>query len=104
MINKLMGGISRLLYERFGEDTVIYQDEVPQGFPEPYFFLLLTEASTRSLPNRRGEETDSLEHCLFSREAGQTLGFVCHGGRFDALVPMRHADGRKQNQGAKFSL
>ena len=65
VINKLMGGISRLLYERFGEDTVIYQDEVPQGFPEPYFFLLLTEASTRSLPNRRGEETDSLEHAYF---------------------------------------
>ena len=104
MINKLMGGISRLLYERFGEDTVIYQDEVPQGFPEAVFFSVADGSFRPFLAESSSGGNGFLGHCLFSREAGQTLGFVCHGGRFDALVPMRHADGRKQNQGAKFSL
>ena len=65
MINQLMGGISCLLYERFGEGTVIYQDAVPQRFQEPCFFLLLTGASVRSLPNHRREESDSLDIAYF---------------------------------------
>ena len=40
MINEIVKGISRALYETFGDEYTIYKEYVPQNFKEPSFLIL----------------------------------------------------------------
>ena len=92
MINQLMGGISRLLYERFGEGTVIYQDAVPQGFQEPCFFLLLTELLSVLCRIVVGRKRIPWTLFIFQRSRPNTR--IClPWQKIDAFVRVRHTDG-----------
>lgn len=53
MTNDIVKGISRALYETFGEDYTIYKEDVPQNFKEPCFVIIhLRGSSDMKSPNR----------------------------------------------------
>jgi hypothetical protein len=39
MVNKIIKGISRALYDEFGDDYNIYTEDIKQGLEEPCFFI-----------------------------------------------------------------
>ena len=39
MINEIIKGICKKLYETFGSDCKIYKENIPQGFTEPCFYI-----------------------------------------------------------------
>jgi hypothetical protein len=45
MINEIVKGISRALYETFGDEYTIYKDDVPQDFNEPCFMIVYLHGS-----------------------------------------------------------
>jgi hypothetical protein len=45
MINEIVKGISRAIYETFGDEYTIYKDDVPQDFNEPCFMIVYLNGS-----------------------------------------------------------
>lgn len=53
MIEKIISGISRTLFDIFGEDVEIYTEDVKQGFKEPCFIIeLVDEKVTNGVAGR----------------------------------------------------
>ncbi len=46
MTENIIGGISKAIFNEFGRDTVIYSEEVKQGFKCPCFSIALLKASS----------------------------------------------------------
>ncbi|MCI8806006.1 MAG: hypothetical protein HFE59_09030 [Clostridiales bacterium] len=46
MTNNIVGGIAKAIFNEFGKDTVIYSEEVKQGFKYPCFSITLLKASS----------------------------------------------------------
>ena len=71
MIDNLIGGIARQLHERFGETYTIYQDQIPQGFREPCFFLMMIGTSVSPIPNGRYAGKYALDVHYFPKRKGK---------------------------------
>lgn len=53
MINEILSGISNALENEFGENYEIYNDEMPQDFLEPCFFIACIGPSEQQIFNSR---------------------------------------------------
>ena len=53
MLNDILDGITRKIYELFGDGYEIYLDPVRQGLKEPCFFVQVLEPTERQIVGRR---------------------------------------------------
>lgn len=53
MVNEIVKGISKKLYETFGDSYKIYKENIPQGFTEPCFHIRHVQTfNSKKLANR----------------------------------------------------
>lgn len=75
MIQEILEGVAQTLYQVFGEDCKIYENDVEQGLQEPCFFLGVLQPSLSPLPGGRSLSMYPLDVQYFpaSRRDNQTL-------------------------------
>lgn len=71
MINKIIVGISKKLYETFGSEYTIYTENVEQNLQEPCFLIELVNSSRKKLPGSRYISTNQFDICYFSNASEQ---------------------------------
>lgn len=53
MINEIIKGISKAIYDEFGDGYKIYKENIPQGFSEPCFYIRHVQTfNSKKLANR----------------------------------------------------
>lgn len=75
MIQEILEGVAQALYQTFGDDCKIYENDVEQGLQEPCFFLGVLQPSLSPLPGGRSLSQNPLDVQYFpaSRRDNQTL-------------------------------
>ena len=76
MINDVINGVAASLYEAFGDEYPIHQNDVTQGLKEPCFFIALLSPSMQREPNRRITLTVPLDVHYFPADSGDNAGMA----------------------------
>lgn len=75
MIQEIIEGVAQALYQTFGDEYKIYENDVEQGLQEPCFFLGVLQPTLSPLPGGRFLSQNPLDVQYFpaSRRDNQTL-------------------------------
>lgn len=76
MINDVINGVAASLYEAFGDEYPIHQNDVTQGLKEPCFFIALLSPSMQREPNHRITLTVPLDVHHFPADSGDNAGMA----------------------------
>ena len=66
MIKDIMDAIAKRLYEVFGDDYKIYQNDIKQGLQEPCFLITLIDSEKENLLNLRSKRLLPFDILFFS--------------------------------------
>lgn len=88
MIQEIIEGVAQVLYQTFGDEYKIYENDVEQGLQEPCFFLGVLQPSLSPLPGGRFLSQNPLDVQYFpaSRRDNQTL--LCVAERLQTCLEL----------------
>lgn len=57
MVNEIVNGISKAIYDEYGEKCKIYTESIEQGFKEPCFFIAVLDSDQARIIGNRYQKT-----------------------------------------------